>query len=384
MRHRFNPANHALNARFGWVASALTVLVGSAVTVDAAPIIQFRPAAPTIDRWNYPFDSAPGFSESGATFSALGQEDAFPGFSFDQRDAQVVLGWDTNGVIPTGLGVCRYEIIGASVTIAVTGEIAFRYDPTYDLRASYMSGAPDPDLGRPIELYGTGFRNNWNTGAPTQAGCPVPGSGFEGFPCWYEGNVDLPGPPFGPCVCKDQRNVFATDFLGGVSRDISNNIRDGFDPKPFAVGQIAGVTAGNYVTDARDVTFALNVGDADVQRYLRAGVDAGRVLLTISSLQPAASVGGPGSGEYARWFMKENPLGNLGGVTRWARLALDVRVVTLVGDLNNDGAVNTADLTRFLGQFGSTGAFLSADLNCDGAVNTADLTRFLGQFGRSE
>lgn len=369
----------------GRVAAALGGLVALATLGGGAQgaVIQFRPVAPTLDRWNYPFDSAPGFSETGATFSALGQEDAFPGYSFDQRDGQVVLGWDTNASVPTGLGVCGYRIIGASVTIAVTGEVPFRYDPTYDARATYLAGGVDADLGRPIELYGVGFRNGWNSGAPTQSGCPAPGSGFEGFPCWYEGSVDLPGPPFGPCVCKNQRHAFATDALNGVARDISNNVRDGFDPRPFAVGQIAGVSPGAYVTSVRDVAFTLDVGDADVQRYLRAAVSAGRVLLTVSSLQPAASVGGPGSGEYARFFMKEHPLGNSGGVTRWARLALDVEVIALVGDLNGDGSVDTADLTRFLGQFGQTGAFLSADLNCDGEVNTADLTRFLGQFGQT-
>lgn len=53
-----------------------------------------------------------------------------------------------------------------------------------------------------------------------------------------------------------------------------------------------------------------------------------------------------------------------------------------VGDLNGDNAVNTADLTQFLGQFGSTvPTGTGGDFNCDGSVNTADLTIFLGRFG---
>ncbi|MFM9956540.1 MAG: SUMF1/EgtB/PvdO family nonheme iron enzyme [Phycisphaerales bacterium] len=53
-----------------------------------------------------------------------------------------------------------------------------------------------------------------------------------------------------------------------------------------------------------------------------------------------------------------------------------------VGDLNGDNAVNTADLTRFLGRFGTTvPTGTLGDLNCDGAVNTLDLTTFLGRFG---
>jgi murein tripeptide amidase MpaA len=55
-----------------------------------------------------------------------------------------------------------------------------------------------------------------------------------------------------------------------------------------------------------------------------------------------------------------------------------------VGDLNGDNAVNTADLTAFLGAFGTTVTpGTSGDLNGDGAVNTTDLTTFLGRFGQS-
>jgi hypothetical protein len=53
-----------------------------------------------------------------------------------------------------------------------------------------------------------------------------------------------------------------------------------------------------------------------------------------------------------------------------------------VGDFNNDGNTNTADLVTFLSRFGQTvtpGA--TGDLNNDGFVNTLDLTRFLSAFG---
>ena len=53
-----------------------------------------------------------------------------------------------------------------------------------------------------------------------------------------------------------------------------------------------------------------------------------------------------------------------------------------VGDLNGDNVVNTFDLTRFLGLFGTTVPTADpGDFNCDGSVNTADLTIFLGRFG---
>jgi glycosidase len=52
------------------------------------------------------------------------------------------------------------------------------------------------------------------------------------------------------------------------------------------------------------------------------------------------------------------------------------------GDINNDGTVNTADLTSFLGQFGQFVPPNSVgDVNTDGTINTSDLTSFLGRFG---
>lgn len=346
-------------------------------------VISLQINSPTMDRWNYPFDSAPGYSETAAVFSAIGQEDAFPPFSFDQRDAQMIVGWDLNGQVPPGLGGCRYRVLSAVMTITTLGDPSFRYDPTSDPRSSYLAGGVDADPGRPIELFGVGFRNGWTLGAPGQAGCPVPPM-LPGFPCWYEGSVDLPGPPQGPCICKDQRNAFATDFAGSVARDISNNVRDGFEAKAFAVGQIAGVVPGAYVPVNSPVVFSLDVADVDVQAYLRVALDAGRLMLSVSSLQPATSAGGPGAGEYARFYCKEHPLGSVpgGGPYRWASLSISVRVISLAGDVNYDGVVNTADLALLLLQFGRSGV-LDSDLNCDGVVNTGDLALLLLNFGRT-
>jgi hypothetical protein len=59
----------------------------------------------------------------------------------------------------------------------------------------------------------------------------------------------------------------------------------------------------------------------------------------------------------------------------------------LRADLNGDNAVNTSDLTFFLGRFGQAAPIGSpparADFNSDGQVNTADLTFFLGRFGET-
>jgi hypothetical protein len=53
---------------------------------------------------------------------------------------------------------------------------------------------------------------------------------------------------------------------------------------------------------------------------------------------------------------------------------------TCLGDLNNDGQINTADLLLFLSDFGCSGTCI-ADLDGDGNTGTADLLLFLSLFG---
>jgi hypothetical protein len=50
-------------------------------------------------------------------------------------------------------------------------------------------------------------------------------------------------------------------------------------------------------------------------------------------------------------------------------------------DFNNDGVINTADLTALLGVFGCTDC-PEFDINGDGIINTGDLTALLGVFGQ--
>lgn len=58
-----------------------------------------------------------------------------------------------------------------------------------------------------------------------------------------------------------------------------------------------------------------------------------------------------------------------------------------VADINDDGVVNTSDLTLFLVRFGQSAApgspAAAADLNGDGTVNTTDLTLLLVRFGQT-
>jgi len=76
--------------------------------------------------------------------------------------------------------------------------------------------------------------------------------------------------------------------------------------------------------------------------------------------------------------------GGDGGTRAWAAITFEFTPPTpkCPGDANGDGAVNAADLSVLLGQFG-TGVppGSGADFNGDGAVDAADLSVLLGRFG---
>ncbi|MBL0926467.1 MAG: hypothetical protein IBJ11_02290 [Phycisphaerales bacterium] len=321
--------------------------------------------APVLQRWMYPFDTQPGYRATASVFSTIGAP-TFPGFTFDQRDGQVVIGFDTLAQLPTGLGACNYRVLSARLTIGVATDQAFRYKDTYDGWQSYLAtpDPTDPYPPRAIELYGAGFRNGWTSA-----------TFFQGV------DASNPGPPFGPSVSSDVRNVYATDFKDGVARDVSNNVRDQFDPLYFAIGKASGVSPGQYVPVNTEFAFDLQVSQANVQNYLRQAVNDGRLRLVITSLQKLVPPSGPGpaSGEYATFYVKQNDF----GTALVARLTMRVVVNPQPGDIDGDGVVGANDLTVLLTRFGqAVGVGDAADLDCTGSIGANDLTILLTNFGR--
>lgn len=336
-----------------------------------AQLVNLAFDAPAIDRWVYPFAASPGYELDAKTFTALGQENAFPPLSFDQRDAQMLIGFDLAGALPEERGVCGYRVTSAVLTLLVSNDQSFKYDPTYDPWQSYQGAATDPD-GRPVELYGAAFRNGWT---PCRIDPTVPS--LNQFPCYSEGDPAHPGPPFGPGAfpTSGTRHVFPTDYAGRTERDVSNNVRDQFDPIPFAIGQIAGQMTGAFVPVDSEMAFSLNVNDPDAQAFLRRACDSGLLRLMVTSLQPASAGGGggPGTGAYASFYCKEIEIDGFA-----ARLSMTVRL-TPSGDADGSGAVDFADITATLTNWGLAGP--NGDANCDGVVNFSDITAVLTNWG---
>lgn len=345
--HSFLPTGSILLAG----AMTATAMAGSAV--DYSGLI----TQPALDRWFYPFAAQAGAESTISTFGST------PGATdFDSRDAQMLVRFDTGGVVPAGLGASRYQINSLRLTVQIANDLVVAYDPTPDPWQSFLDPSDpdwqaDPDPGQPIELFGVGFRNGFTLQS-------------------FAENTPFTVPPNGP-LTPSVRNAFALSFdANGAPIDVSNNPREGFDASSFAVGQIDTLQPGDLIPIDSVVTFDIDVSDPDIQAYLASGIDAGRLMLAVSSLTFVMQQGG----NFPRYYSKENAF-VIFGLAQAAQLEFDVRVLPACGpgDLDCDGQVNGVDLALLLGQWGPC-AGCAEDLDGNGTVNGADLAIVLGNW----
>ena len=310
--------------------------------------------APTLDRWNYPFASQPGIEAAIPTFAALRQT------GFDDRDSQFLLGFDTGSVVPAGLGGARYVIESAALTIHVSSELRFIYDPSFDsVATSYDPTDPafvaDADAGKPVELFPVGYRNGFSDAT------------------YGESSAYSPFPPFPPR--EGVRNAFAATFdaSGLPTVDIGRHVRQRFEAIPMGVGMNPDLTVGALVPAGSSLTFAIDLSMPGVADYLARGMNAGQVRFMVSSLHAAS--GGPGGGTgdviYPTFFSKENPLAAQAGYLS----SLTFRVTAHPGaDFNIDGGVDGADIEAFFIAWQAGEAH--ADFNLDGGIDGSDIEAF--------
>jgi len=266
------------------IRSLLFALVSATLTVPAFGVQVTFDA--DFDRWNYPFNATPGFRGLAPTFAA------FTGpTTFDEADGQFLVGFDTEsaGIAPVAPAGFFYDIVSVKVS-ATHFSGAFNYDPTHDNYASYLSSGdpnfvPDADTGRPIELYGVGFRGGFN-GADFTSGNPNP-------PIYEEGSFFSFAAPTVPKA----RNAFAFDVIAG---DVSNPVQDGlFSTTPWATGQTDSLSPGDPVVQGvpglsagTTFDFEIDLSTPGVEQYILDGIADGGLFFSIMSLHTTSQTGG--------------------------------------------------------------------------------------------
>lgn len=235
---------------------SIALLACSWILISALPAVADTIQLPiAFDRWMYPFNSTPGTRVSGSVFGAVDEVD------FDDRDAQVLLGFDTSALNGGG----PMTVTGAVLKVTIATDNVFNYDPTYDDYTTYLAGGVDSDTGRPLELYGVATRNGF-----TNLAIGTPGANEFGETSSY-------GSP---------RNAYISDYNGGVPRDISNNIADAFNPTAWAVGQSA-LAPGASVPLNTEFTFTVDLNNPYANTYVQNGFNNGALFFGLSALTAA-------------------------------------------------------------------------------------------------
>lgn len=304
-----------------------------------AQTVLFNSPSPSIERWMYAFNAQPCDRAAGSTFGTF-EDDA----GVDTRHAQHLVGWDTTTVISTNHGAARYLIRSCRVTLTINRGNIFVHDPTQDDYRTYFETnhadyLPDTDAGRPMELFGVGYRNGFDE--VTFTNCSPFGSNAAG-----------------------ERNAYAAGwFTNGALVDVGNNVGKTntafprFEVWPFAIGQTTNVAPGQLVPAAAKITFDLNLADPFVVTYLQRALNTGQLRFMFSSLHVTeGQFGQPAYPDYATQFNEAlvNP----------TRLEMEATVVRPL-DTDSDGLPDDWEEFYFTNLLQTA----SADFDNDGASN---------------
>lgn len=312
-----------------------------AITSGFAQSFSTNDANPAIERWLYANASSyePPYAP---VFAYFGSEDD------DTRLGQYLVGWDTAALVPTNHGPARYLIRRCRLTLTINRGNWFAYDPTQDDYRTYFETnhaqyLADLDFGRPVELFGAGFRNGFSAAT-------------------YEQTA-----PFGSGGVA-QRNAYAVSWTtNGTLVDVSNSVGKTnaaafprFETWPFAIGQTTNAAPGQLVPPGAKFTFDLPLADPFLLTYLQRGLNEGRLRFTVATLHAASGqFGNPLYPDFATHFNQ--------ALIDPTRLELDVTVVRDL-DTNNNGLPD--DWEQFY--FTNLTQTASADFDGDGASNETE------------
>jgi len=346
-----------MSSQSGHTGSILALVLAIISGHAGAQVLDLNASTPTLDRWMYPFNGTPG-SRAIASIFYSGDEPMF-----DDRDAQFIVGFDSNASVPVGLDVGEYRVVSATVRAWIDNDDQFLYDPTPDPTSSYYDEldpdfTADEDLGRPIELFGLAYREGFDTQS------------------WGETTFFGVDP-----LSEEARTAFAATFdTSGASTDVSNQVRDRIDAVPLAIGAIPGLTPGQSVEAGSEVVFELDLCTPGARQYVAHSLAGGRVNLVITSLHPAA--GGPGGQQgdttFPIWRTRENLLSIIQDEA--PKLELTVRVGS-AGNYDGLGEADFSDVLAFLSDFGAGSPL--ADLEPDCSLDFGDVLRFLIEFSEA-
>ena len=209
---------------------------------------------PSDDRWTYPRNGTPGTRNLAPVFGYISGD----GEEIEAvRLGQLVVGYDTSGVIPVGLNREQYKIKSVIVEATVALDKQFKYDGTRDDYSLY-NGVDD--TVSPVELFGAGFRNgydalNWDEEVPLKD------DGVE------------------------ENNIYSIGFDGDIAIDVDTfSFNTPHSARPFAIGTIEGLEQDDLVPEDSVFVFKLDLENSAVSNYIAEGLGNGKLYFTLSQI----------------------------------------------------------------------------------------------------
>ena len=316
---------------YRWAALAVVFALNSLLVASEPVTLDVG-----FDRWMYPFNVTPGSRASGSSFGAVGSG------PFDDRDAQLIFGFDTSSVVLPA----DQELMALRLHLTTAGVDTFVYDPTVD-----SLNGEDLDEGRPLELYGVGVRN-----------------GFMGLTL-DDDSVDplrfKEDSPFSvtPGLFKSSRSAFAADHNGN---DVSNDVSENQESNPWAIGESIDLVPGSRVPIDTEFVFEIRIEDPQIAGYVDAGFASGDLFFALSSIHSASRQGPP---TFPSFYLDAD--GSSLGQTAQLFFEFGPRS-SMLGDFNDDGVLDAIDIDRLSSEVRAETNNLDFDVNDDGLVNADD------------
>jgi hypothetical protein len=247
----------------------------------AGPFV-FDSVAANLARWMYPFNENPAARPTASTFAAFGSTG-----SFDTRDGQYLIGWNTSSNIPSGQGARNYLVSRARVTLTISSDMYYAYDGTLrDYRTYFPTNDPryisNTNISSSVELFGVGFRGgitNTNGGAIAFNALDYPQDGPYGEN--PNGGDFTNRVAFAACF---DTNGLLVDVSNNVGDDGTNELAHPFEVAPFALGSNTNFNPGQLMPTGSQLTFELNLSDPLIYSYVQQGLNQGNLSFIAASL----------------------------------------------------------------------------------------------------
>lgn len=378
-------------ARLGTTGSVLLPLMaplaqGDIVTWDE----------PDVDRWFHQGNNSPGDKSDPSLFTAFGFAGTnHPGVG-QVRSGSMLVAFDTSSDIAL-VEPHRYSIASIQVGLTMTPDMSITYDPTPDSLADITGGTDD--AGRPIELFGVGFDNDYervgfgsNDGQPPEfeersalwsAAAQTEDRTYNVFPLGDDGSGSLGN------VFNNPGGEGDYDFNESTEEwELVATTRDPWDTVPWAVGTVPGLSPGDSVPGNSVFMFDIDLQLPGVTEYFQEALADGSLAVFVSSMHDLEGFHTGGSpNPFPRFYAKEHLAVQL-ELQSAATLQIDYTLLPpdVLGDMDCDGDVDFDDIDDFVLGLNNPAAYeaqygipstVKGDLDSDGDQDFDDIGGFV-------